>query len=129
THAPSIVAPYTLGNIINYAVEVKIKVDRYDDSSCFGVVVRNEGTTGYAVGITCDSLQPSTIQITSDLTGLNGNVLAQKSFNLDNIWHTYRIEVKGTTIKLFIDGNTKPILNTIDNEFLSDGGQVGLWCY
>jgi hypothetical protein len=124
---PTIVAPYTLGSVLNYAVEVRIKVDNYNDFPCFGIVVRNVGSQGYSVGMSCD-MQFSTIQITPDLTGYN-NALAQQPFNPSNAWHTYRIEVKDNTIKLFIDSNTKPLLQAIDNKYLSDGGQVGLWCH
>ncbi len=125
---PTIVAPYTLGSVLNYAVEVRIKVDNYTDFPCFGIVVRNVGSTGYSVGMSCDDMQFSTIQITADLTGYN-NVLAQQPFNPYNAWRTYRIEVKDNTIKLFIDGHTKPLLQAIDNKYLSDGGQAGLWCH
>ena len=51
-------------------------------------------------------------------------VLAQEQTTLDNLWHTYRVEAQGNTIRLFIDKNLR--FEKQDNRYRS-GGQAGLW--
>jgi hypothetical protein len=44
-------------------------------------------------------------------------------FDPNTNWHTYRLEVKGTTLRLLIDGNQ--VLQVQDTTYLS-GGKLGL---
>ena len=55
---------------------------------------------------------------------VEGGDIAAIDYTRDMGWHTYRMEVKGNTIKFLIDG--APIVETADNRYLT-GGKVGLW--
>jgi len=54
------------------------------------------------------------------------DVIAQTPFNPGNSWHKYRLEAKGTTIRLLIDD--KQVLQANDSTYLS-GGKLGLNSY
>ncbi len=125
---PTIVAPCQLGNIVDYAVETKIQVVHWQQCcySQFAIVVRaaslNDYWQGYSVG---DDLQGPTTQISAD-AGDYGSSLGNAPFAPGSAYHTYRVEVKGNRIKLFIDSGIK--LDVSNNQHLS-GGQVGFWSF
>jgi hypothetical protein len=50
--------------------------------------------------------------------------IATQPFDPGNGWHTYRLEVKGNSIKLLVDG--APLVEEVDNTILSNC-QVGLF--
>ncbi|HYT46172.1 MAG TPA: hypothetical protein VEP90_27835, partial [Methylomirabilota bacterium] len=81
------------------------------------------GWQGYSVGEDLEERTPSTANIAAD-AGHIGPPLASAPFDPGSAWHTYRVEIKGNTIKLLIDGGVK--IDTTDNTNLS-GGQVGFW--
>lgn len=125
---PTIVAPYELGNVADYAVETNIQVVNWKSccTSQFAIVVRavfsNEYWQGYSLG---DDLQGPNIE-SSTSAGDFGSSLASAPFAPGNAYHTYRIEVKGNRIRLFIDGGIK--LDVNDNTY-SSGGRVGFWSF
>ena len=51
------------------------------------------------------------------------DVLGQAPFNADTNWHTYRVEVQGTKMKLIVDGKT--LFTCTDSRFIA-GTQVGI---
>jgi len=55
-----------------------------------------------------------------------GNPISIEEIRFDdaNSWHTYRLEVKGSTIKLFIDGIVRT--TTVDTAY-RNGSSVGIW--
>ncbi|HEY6405857.1 MAG TPA: hypothetical protein VIY29_00160, partial [Ktedonobacteraceae bacterium] len=57
------------------------------------------------------------------LTPPNNDVLTQTPFDPQNNWHIYRLEAKGTRLRLYVDGGLS--LETNDNRYLT-GGQMGL---
>ena len=52
--------------------------------------------------------------------------LASTDYQFDHAWHTYRLEVQGTTIRLFLDGAQRA--EATDNRY-RDPGQVGVYTY
>jgi len=117
----AIMAPYQPGkyNISDYAVEAKIQLVKATGSfsfGMFGIIVRDTGKGAYNVGFDDVYRRPSKAII---LPGV-----AERPYTLNTEWRKYRAEVKGNTIKLFIDDTLQ--LEGIDNRYLS-GGQVGLW--
>lgn len=112
----SITAPYT-PNTDDYAVEAEIQVIRPIGCSSFGIVARaDRKETGYQTGINYCEFHGAAFYYMPEL--------GYKEFEPGTDWHTYRLEVKGNTIKFLIDGAL--VLKTSDNRYLS-GGQVGLW--
>lgn len=125
---PTILAPDVL-QVSDYAVEANIQVVNWPRCcySQFAIVVRASTNSygswqGYSIG---DDLQNPSTEISAH-AGDFGSSLANAPFDPGAAWHTYRVEVKGDTIKLLIDGGVK--LAITDNSYLS-GGQVGLWSY
>lgn len=112
---PTIVAPYYVTGTADYAVETQIQIVR--GSPCMFISLRassdTNGWKGYKGGV-CDGV--ARIQ-------MNDTILASTPFDPGNIMHTYRVEVKGTTINFIIDGGLA--VTTNDNS-VSSGGQVGL---
>jgi hypothetical protein len=95
-------------------------------SATFGIIVRSVPTTGdfqgYVGGI-------YTVGMNTAFIRTYQAVLSKNSFDPGTSWHTYRVEVKGTTISFFIDPTqgSSPLLTVEDNQYLS-GGQIGLMC-
>ncbi len=126
TGAPTILAPYNLDavGVSDYAVEVKIQV--VHSVACFAITIRGtatpDGWHGYAGGIQplCSGVEG--VIISSSSAGL----LNHASFTPGNSWHTYRLEVRGDTIRFLVDGVF--YLQATDTQYFS-GGQVGLWSY
>jgi len=126
-----VAAPYEPGaaDIADYAVEAEIQFVRVTPahpSYCgsFGIVVREEYRASAwvdAPGVDCGADGISK-QLVIRVPG--ETPLSAKAFDIDDQWHTYRVEVKGNGIKLFFDG--APILEAVDNRYLA-GGKVGLW--
>jgi hypothetical protein len=112
----SITAPYS-PNTADYAIEAEIQVVRPLGCSSFGIVARaDKKETGYQAGINYCEFHGAAFYSMPEL--------GFKEFDPGTKWHTYRLEVKGNTIKFFID--EAPVMETSDNRYLS-GGQVGLW--
>lgn len=128
---PTILAPYQL-QVSDYAVEANIQVVNWHRCcySQFAIVVRASTNSygswqGYSVGEDLEDNVPSTANIAADAGHISPS-LANAPFDPGTAWHTYRIEVKGNTIKLLIDEGVKFAIT--DNTYLS-GGQVGFWSY
>ena len=55
---------------------------------------------------------------------MSDNPLAESPFKPHAAWHTYRVEVKGNTITVRIDGGV--VFQVTDNKYLA-AGRIGLW--
>jgi len=132
TAGPTVVPPFQLEGINDYAIEAKIQVVSFQGyNPSFGLAIRgatvNGSWQGYETGIgfldaanngsTCNSRI-----YTTDFR----NPLTNTPFDPGKAMHTYRFEAKGNTLKFYIDGGS--VLQTTDNQFLS-GAQAGLWSY
>ena len=127
---PTIVAPCQ-PQVADYAVEATMQVVSALTTStvypCFEITVRgvpsSDAWQGYAAGV-CPISSVGARIVARDTN--NDSPLVSAPFDPGTASHTYRVEVKGTTINLLIDGGL--ILTKNDNRFLS-GGQVGLMCF
>lgn len=117
TQSGTVVAPYQVEGTVNYAVEVRLRVIR--NSTCFSISLR--GTS-----VTEDKAYKGGVCMGVARIEVNRDILATTPFDDGNAWHIYRVEVKGTTIRLFIDGGLAT--QTQENRYLS-GGQVWLGSY
>lgn len=119
---PTITAPYSVNSTNNYAIEARVQI-LGGGRGCFFLAIRGSSTangwSGYKTG-TCTSLNNFDIQNSS------GTVIAHTNFTPGNSYHVYRIEVKGSSIRCYVDGGL--IVQTIDTSVLS-GNQVGIKTY
>jgi hypothetical protein len=117
-------APYQVG-MPDYAVEVEMQ--RVREGYDFGVVVRGGEDGGYWVGGTrCNSEMWLWVWVGKAASGCspNSSLTEKREVALGSDWHTYRVEVQGNAIRVFVDG-TK-VFETTDNRFLTSG-LVGIW--
>lgn len=122
TQSAYIAAPFQPG-ITDYAVETEIQFVRGEGSSrSFGIVARASEDGGYWTGWS-SYYGGALIGAGRDY---GDTVIAEADFEPDNDWHTYRLEVRGNSLRLLIDGSV--IIETLDNGFLT-AGSVGLWSY
>lgn len=131
-NGPTIVPPYQLEGINDYAIEAKVQVVSYQNNyPVFGFAIRgttvNNSWQGYqnALGYLDAASNNSTCNTRIYTNDMN-NPLVNAPFDPAKSVHTYRFEAKGNTLKFYIDGGS--VLQVVDNQFLG-GAQVGLWCY
>jgi len=134
-----IVAPLDLADLDGYVGEAELRLLRYLQEglpgalASFGVVVRGqEDGTGYGAGhcaavgrFVCTPDQPGH-EVAVLWTAVDGDNdgLDVASFDPGREWHRYRVEVRGNTLSLSVDGH--PVLQATDNSYL-DGRRAGLW--
>jgi hypothetical protein len=116
---PTILAPYQLPASGNFAIEIKVR--RVNTSGGFDPLLFHGTSTAYGwQGYKLTVCDCGDLRITSD--DFN-DVLGRVSFNAGADWHTYRVEVRGSTMTVIVDGAS--MLTVHDSRFLS-GGQVGI---
>lgn len=130
---PTIVPPYQLGNIADYAMETTIQVVSYQNgySPQFGLALRgsivSNNWQGYLTSIAnLDANNYGGVCYVLITTEDNGNQLTKTPFDPGKSTHTYRFEAKGNKLRFFIDGGN--VLEVTDNRYLM-GSQLGLWSY
>lgn len=131
-------APYDPGDRVDYAVEAQMEFVRTatDDPNgladySFGVGGRATQSAGYRGGIGAgpgwsmsDLLRnPHAEIVPGGKSGITGGLVNQP-YTVAPGFHDYRLELKGNTLRLLIDGTV--VLTTADNTWLSPG-QAGLW--
>jgi hypothetical protein len=124
--------PYELGDRFNYAVEAEMQLLDADppgsDEPGFGLFARRVPgpLTGEEGG---ESNSASRSGYWAILTPTKTSILPGASTHStgvsDTEWHTYRLEVEGTTIRLFRDGTL--LLEDLDNQYRTPG-ITGLFC-
>lgn len=139
-----IAGPYHPGaqKINNYAVEAEIQVVRSsggglacDDYVSFGIVARaraDRTIEAYWVGIGWDApwggwvptAHISANPLRRNFGGCKSALIEPVGFAPRNNWQTYRVEVKGNEVALFVDDEL--VAETKSNTYL-EGGLVGLW--
>jgi len=116
---PTILAPYQTVSSGGFAIEFKVQFEQVhvgSDPLLFHGRSIADGWQGYKLTMCgCGYLR-----ITSD--DFN-DVLGQASFDPGTTWHTYRVEVRGSTMTVIVDGTT--LFSAQDARFLS-GGEVGI---
>jgi hypothetical protein len=117
-----------------YAVEAEVRVTGLAEGVCeqsFGVVaVGGAGVAwGGSVVYGCDGGRRARLTDVTDWTnGYNQDrLLGSGDFDPGDDWHSYRLEVDGTNLRLLIDGRV--VLTATDDQAGGDAqpGQVGLW--
>jgi len=147
-------APIQVDSTPNYAVEFEARVINAQTCGAFGVSTRGDTFGSYNVAlnwlgsdcgydfmnstsvgegprITLASMDPTGEPIEVDegcyeqwLERDCPRYLDHASFSPNNDWHTYRVEVQGLEIRVYINGRL--VLQALDTNF-ADGGRVGLW--
>ena len=116
----------------NYAIEARIQVTAIDPNISgiyFGLLTRESSTgVGYMAGVGGDTSLGNTI---FENDAAIEQPRTEASYNdAVGVWHTYRVEAKNNTIKLFIDGTSMFQESVQQNPFLQAGqnGVAGLAC-
>jgi hypothetical protein len=111
----SIIAPYDTSGLTDFAVEAEIQVIKPLGCSSFSLVTHiTEKFKGWRSAVNFCEFKGA--YIVEQDTG-------HRPFSPGNEWHTYRVEVKGNTLRYFIDGGL--IAEMTDNRLLTPG-KVGL---
>jgi hypothetical protein len=120
----------------NYSVKVQIQKVGYqmhDNSMAFGILVRQKAHAGgYACGFGIGTkglpehafIDLVAVSSNDGKDYIQGSLLPDETFNLDNQWHTYEIDINDNTIIFKLD--QQQIYNITDITYLS-GEQVGLF--
>jgi hypothetical protein len=118
--SPGIQAPYEVTSTLDYAVETEIQVVGASQP-CFDITtIRTSANwSGYKAVVCFGSVSIRKIESTHSANV----VIASVVFDPKTDWHTYRLEAKGTTLRLLIDRNQ--VLQVNDNTYLS-GGSLGM---
>lgn len=109
----------------NYAVEAQIqfvKGTSTPENAYFGIFVRSvipgkQGYDGYLFSGDSSDSGDAKIRIADDPN--SSKILGNVSYPLDTSWHTYRVEVQGSTITFFIDNQN--VVQATNNKFTSPG--------
>ena len=113
--------------VSNYAVEAEIRVlNPADASAAAGILVRREqgDASGYMGGWGHDEDGLSVAVIGRSELLFHGGPELAKAYAPGSEWHTYRLEVRGNVIQLFID--RAPFLTYSNDRYLS-GVTTSLW--
>ncbi|HEV2108741.1 MAG TPA: DUF1080 domain-containing protein [Thermomicrobiales bacterium] len=112
------VPTYQVEDLDDYAVEAEIRVvSEPDCQRNFGIGARGTDAGYVAAGVEWRCRPAASLWAGQDL-------VSNASFDPGRDWHTYRLEVRGDTIKLFIDGVL--VVEATDDRYPS-GGEVALW--
>jgi hypothetical protein len=105
----------------DYAVQAEIQRIDNNSGAGFMLVARREQNSGYRAGF-----HYNRAWIIAGDPVPSPEVGGSKDFNPGQAYHSYRLEVKGNTLKLFIDDALW--IEGNDNKYLT-GTQAGLWVY
>jgi hypothetical protein len=113
-HAPYAPSDYGLSD---YVVEAEMQLINRPCGN-FGIVVRDDYWVGF---FTCTGGSYAAMKITYRAAQFG---ILERGFPLKQEWQTFRVETKGNTIKLLVNGAI--VLEAQDNRNIS-GGKIGLW--
>jgi hypothetical protein len=118
-------APFTAPSD-DYAVEVEAQIlrfNRFPETGGNDFLVMARGAIFGGVGIPCPGRGPQVDRPMLHLDAWFCGFLVGKAFAPGQEWHTYRLEVEGNELRLFVDGELQ--LQERSNRTLS-GGEVGV---
>lgn len=104
----------------NYSVQVTMQVTRTNCcDATFGIRLRTDDSSngGYSVGYSYDD---GALEIWN-----GGTSLASVPFGVGTHAHTFRVELWGNTIRVYVDSGG-PVIQAEDSQYL-DAGRVGVW--
>jgi hypothetical protein len=112
---PGIAAPYEVTGISDYAVETEIQAIT-TGQPCFDITTirTNANWFGYKA-VVCQGV--------AVLEKVGISALIETVFDPKTDWHTYRLEAKGSSIRLLVDGK---LLLQADDSMYSSGGKLGI---
>lgn len=121
---PTAIPPCTVPNSVqNFAIEATITSPQPNSDTHFGMTVcgstTDSGWQGYEGIFAFEYYGDHHVQI-----WVNTDKQAEATFDPGTASHTYRLEVKGNVITMFVDG--AQIAQATDNKFITCGRQVGL---
>jgi hypothetical protein len=126
----TLVLPVNLGQLTDYSIEAEIQLVGFVPNcgqAWFGLVLRqieSSSYSGYFYSRWCRLDDDNYLRLSE--SGDNGSTLAERDFTPDTEWHTYRLQVVGNVLSLFVDDNL--MLEKIDNRLITDnGGHVGIF--
>jgi hypothetical protein len=128
--AGTISAPFTVEPGSSFAVEAEMQyLDVIGEIGGLGLFGRAQREGMYCAGYFAGNQYAENQELF--IKNLHGNDLfnpgnddANVNFTVDNEWHTYRLEISGTNLRLFFDGRLA--VEDQDAEFL-EGTGVGVW--
>jgi hypothetical protein len=121
---PTIVVPFDLSGIADYAVEAEVQLTKTVPAPGFGFFVRYDNNGhGYIAGAGSPQGGPPSVFEVTTADGWR-TPLQKVNFTPGKNWHTYRIEVKQARIKVFIDGG---LALDVEDASYPSGEFVGLW--
>jgi hypothetical protein len=114
----------------NYALEVRFQIASVAQNGGYFIVTagRTRSKDGYTAGILnllgsaprSEFANPQ-VQVNIDpLSAMDSNVVVS-DYEPGTLWHTYRIEVRGSQVAFFIDDLRKSFATSNDTNLLSDG--------
>jgi quercetin dioxygenase-like cupin family protein len=131
--ADVLLTPFAPGEsgVNDYAIEATVRWIR--DGVGYGVAARMSDTDAYFAGVTTPSCVDTVLFLSRGLEwDWNGycyeveGALDSSVVKWDQAWHTMRMEVSGTSVRLLVDD--RPALKAEDAR-VSDGGATALWSY
>ncbi len=111
------VAPVDLTGYPDYVVECEAQIIDPADETVLLLMARMINGTAYYGGF--DGSKSRMV------VGYDTSELGSAGFVLDSAWHTYRLEVRGNTVRLFLE--QAEVARTMDNRAL-EPGTVGIYC-
>jgi hypothetical protein len=111
------VAPVDLTGHPDYVVECEVQIVDPEAKTDVLLMARMINGTGYYGGFDGSASRMA--------TGYGSGELSSSGFVLDGNWHTYRLEVRGNTIKLLFE--QAEVARAVDNRAL-EPGTVGIYC-
>jgi Domain of Unknown Function (DUF1080) len=121
TASGALAAPYDPGDAGDYAVEAEVRLAPADcGGRPFGVFARSAAWGAYWAGPDC----AGSVGIWGGDGPTPGAAKAEAPFAPGGGWHTYRLEARGTELRLLVDGAL--VLETHEARVLADG-RVGVF--
>jgi serine/threonine protein kinase len=120
-----IAAPY-VPRTADYAVEADIQ--RTDDNTgfvSFSILARGDRLQGYWAGAHLGTGRSPGVGVEAELPSVP-KLLMFKYFDPGKEWHRYRVDVRGDTIRMYVDG--KLMIDVVDDTYRSSTG-TGLWSW
>lgn len=131
----TLTAPYRVDATADYAVEMQVQFVRWkggmigpgpESGSAIGLVARGTKAGSYVAGYSSAWGGTQWDSPTSFLAmnAHNVQVMDTLPFTPGDAWHTIRLELKGNTVKVLIDGGL--VIQEVDNTYLT-GGVIGIF--